>query len=748
MQLFKKTDYKWTFQNIGGSTRVKIQSGEDLRHLGELDQKMWTVLSCPVSGLEIDSKSLAYADNDADGKIHIGDVVATANWLTDAVVNPDILLQGSDSIALADINQESETGKKLYVSAVQILKNLGKEAESISIVDTSDSIAIFAKTRFNGDGIITENSTDAAEEKEVIAAAIAATGGADDRSGDKGVTGDQIEAFYAALADYKAWQEAKPKMVFAEDTANVLELHDALDAKVKDFFLRSRLAAFNAESTAALDVQVSRIEAISADNLTDKNDEIASYPLQRITGKAELDLTAPVNPAWDAQFSKLISIAVDKKKKSLTEAEWDEIGAKVAEYKAWLGAKAGATVESLGIDKVNEMLKADKKQALLDLVAQDKALEEEANGITAVDKLTHLHRDFYTLLRNYITLQDFYDKDQDVKAIFQAGTLIIDQRACHLCMRVTNPGAQASMAPTSGMYLIYCTCTAKGAPAPIEIVAAMTMGETGDLFVGKNCIFYDRNGLDYDAVVTKIIDNPISIKQAFWSPYRRMAKWAEDLINKRAAEKDAQIMADTTAKMADAKVPAEGEAPAVKPSFDIAKFAGIFAAIGMALGLIGAALADFFGSFTAWWHWIVFFVVLLLLISGPSMIMAWLKLRKRNIAPLLNANGWAVNAQSLVNIPFGATLTDEVHYPLVKIADPFAEKGMPAWKKWLIGIVSIAVIVCGLWLANLCAWAGFRSPLPCFNKPAEEEVVIEEQASATEEEAATMEVPEEPAAAE
>ena len=455
--------------------------------------------------------------------------------------------------------------------------------------------------------------------------------------------------------------------------------------------------------------------------------------MQRITGKAELDLTNPFNPAWAAQFEALKAIVIDKKQKTITEAEWDEIGATFAAYTAWQGAKAGTEVESLGIEKVNELLKQDKKASLLELVEQDKALEAEANGIAAVDRLTHLYRDFYTVLKNYITLQDFYDPNQDVKAIFQAGTLVIDQRACHLTMLVQNAGAQAALAPASGMYLIYCTCTSKQKPAPIEIVTAMTMGETGDLYVGKHCIFYDRQGLDWDATVSKIIDNPISIKQAFWSPYRRLTKWAEDLINKRAAEKDAKIMSDTTAKLQEAPTTGADGKPVAPQQFDIAKFAGIFAAIGMALGMIGAALASFFGAFTAWWHWIVFFVVLLLIISGPSMVMAWLKLRKRNIAPLLNANGWAVNAASIVNIRFGATLTDQVKFPLVKMADPFAKKGMATWKKWCISLACILVVVCGLWLGNLCAWAGLGSPLPYFNKPAAQEEVVELQTDATEE---------------
>ena len=48
--------YKWEFENIGGCSRVRISSGNDIAHLDELDIKMWTVLSCPAKGLEIEEK--------------------------------------------------------------------------------------------------------------------------------------------------------------------------------------------------------------------------------------------------------------------------------------------------------------------------------------------------------------------------------------------------------------------------------------------------------------------------------------------------------------------------------------------------------------------------------------------------------------------------------------------------------------------------------------------------------------------
>ena len=69
--LSKDQKYKWNFENIGGTLRVKITSGEEIAHLNELDTKMWTVLSCPVKGLEIDEKSLSYIDCFYRANIHI-----------------------------------------------------------------------------------------------------------------------------------------------------------------------------------------------------------------------------------------------------------------------------------------------------------------------------------------------------------------------------------------------------------------------------------------------------------------------------------------------------------------------------------------------------------------------------------------------------------------------------------------------------------------------------------------------------
>ena len=744
IQYSQSTDYKkqtmatkkhsWNYDNIGGSTRVKITTGADIAHLGELDLKKWTVLSCPTTGLNIDEKSLKYVDTDNDGRIRVTDVIATAQWLTAVLNDTEALINATDSIDIEQFNQENTDGKKLYNSAKQILVNLGKEGTVISLSDTKDISAIFAKTRFNGDGIITEQTAENDDEKAAISAIINTVGNMTDRSGEKGVNAELIEKFYQALNDYLAWNEAAVEAPYGADTDKAIEAYNALDIKIKDYFMRTKLASFSPESATKLDVQSALIEAISSDNLTGKSDEIATYPIARLTGKSELDIDAAINPVWASAFNTLISI-VKPKEKALTEKSWAEIGASFAAYTAWKAAKKGAEVEALGVETIKKLLADDKKQSLLDLVAQDAALKESADGIDMVDKFLHIFRDFYRLLRNFVTFQDFYSRNKNVKAIFQSGHLLIDQRECRMCMQVNDMAKHNTMAAASGMYLVYCDCTTKTSPTKLNIVAAITVGDIGDLAVGKNAIYYDNKGQMWDAVITKIIDNPISVGQAFWSPYRRMATTIENLISKSAADKDAAIMKDANAKIAavPTTAPKGEEAKTPAQPFDIGKFAGIFAALGMAVGMIGTALTSIFkGLFDLdWWQIIAAFVGIMLVISGPAMIMAWLKLRRRNIAPLLNANGWAINAASKISIPFGETLTDIARFPKLKIKDPYARKGIPTWKKWVISLSLIVVVLVVLWIGNIFASWGAASPLPVFDKEKVEVVELPAQEAAT-----------------
>jgi len=76
------------------------------------------------------------------------------------------------------------------------------------------------------------------------------------------------------------------------------------------------------------------------------------------------------------------------------------------------------------------------------------------------------------------------------------------------------------------------------------------------------------------------------------------------------------------------------------------------------------------------------------------MLIAFLKLRQRNLGPILDANGWAVNTKAAINIPFGSTLTKMAELPKGaerSLVDPFAEKKTP-WKRWVFLLVLLTAL--------------------------------------------------------
>ena len=555
--------HTWTYASIGGNVRVVIKNGKDIQHLAELDEKLWTVLACPTAGLEIPEESLKCMDTDGDSKIHISDVIASAEWLCKVLRDPQVLFENQASLSLTDI---------------------------------ADETLLAVATPLATDGVVT---------LEQVKAAIA---------------GATIEA------------QAAPEAPYAGD---VMGAYKACKDIYAQYF------------------QTAKVQALG----------LATLPA---------DAVIP----------------------GMTEEQFTEMGKQIADYEAGKATAEGANAAALTAAQ-----------------AQYKPLE----------KLLLLCRDFVTLLRNFVSFQDFYAKRgksllgrgnaQDAPwAIFQAGTLVIDQRACNLCLKVSDMGKHNAQAPDSGMFLIYCNCKHQATVQTMTIVAAMTVGEIRNLKVGKNALFYDRQGRDWEAEVVKIIDNPISIGQAFWSPYRKLGEWVSGLITKSAAEKEKKSFADMTAKLQTP--PAAGQAAQPAP-FDIAKFAGIFAAIGMAIGALGTFLTGLLTEVNqiadrGWWAIPTLIICILLAISGPSMVLAWTTLRNRNLAPLLNANGWDVNADAIVNVLFGNTLTEQAQYPIMKLKDPFQKKGLSKGSKWSIAIaaivlgIAIAVLVCYLVGVRVC----------------------------------------------
>ncbi len=676
----------WKFFRAGGFDQVRLDTGADLLALDELDQKLWVALACPTTGLEFDSNTLALIDTDKDGRIRAPELIAAVKWAGACLKNPDNLVKSASELPLGEINEGTPEGRQVLASAKHILASLGKkDAAVITLEDTADTAKIFSQTRFNGDGIIPPDSAEDEETQAVIDDIIECVGSEADRSGRPGVGQEKVDQFFGEARAYAEWWEQARAdstiLPLAASTADAAEAFQAVRAKVDDYFTRCRLAAFDPCAAAALNPEGKDYLVCAGKDLSLSSCEIAGLPLAQVGAGKPLPLKEGLNPAWAGAVASLetqIIRPLFDGQAFITESDWASINNKFAAYDAWTGAKAGGIVEKLGLERVQEILAGESEEKINGLIARDLALDPEFSAIAEVERLIRYYHDLYPLANNFVSFRDFYGRKE--KAIFQAGTLYLDQRSCDLCLTVSDAVKHGLMAGLSGIYLAYCDCFRKGSNEQMQIVAAFTNGDSDNLMVGRNGIFYDRKGRDWDATITKIVDNPISIRQAFWAPYKKAVRTIREQIAKRAANADQASVARLTQAAAKVEETAnKGPAPGPEPAKKVDP--GLIAAVGVGAAGIGGMVGGLLTGFLNLKGLMPLGVLaIILIISGPSMVLAWLKLRRRNLGPILDANGWAVNAKAKINLPFGASLTRVAALPpgaQRDLVDPFAEKRRP-----------------------------------------------------------------------
>jgi len=703
------TTRTWSFFRAGGVDQVKLNTGADLAALHQLDQKLWVSLACPAKGIEFDARTLELMDGDKDGRIRAPELVAAVQWAASVLKSVDELTKGASELPLTAIREDHDEGRHLAQAARRVLEGAGKAgAAALSVVDASSGVKAFDALPFNGDGAVPAESLTDADARKAAEDLLACVGGTPDRSGKTGFNAAGVEGFFGDVTAHLGWLKK------AEGSSDVLPLKDATAAayaayaavktKVDDYFARCRVAAFDARALAAVQRDEKEFLSLAAKEISLSAAEFKEFPLAHVGAQKPLPLKTGLNPAWAGAVATFAASAVTPlvgERAELTEAEWLKLGARLDAYAAWQAEKAGVRVEKLGPARLKELATGKHREALEKALAQEKEQEVVANALVNLEKLVRYNRDLLALANNFVSFRNFYTRAG--MATFQAGTLFLDQRSVDLCLRVEDAGKHAALAPLSGCYLAYCDCTRPASGEKMTIVAAFTNGDSDNLMVGRNGLFYDRAGKDWDATITKIVDNPISIRQAFFTPYKKLLRFVEDQINKRAAAADAANTDKLTTVASDVAA-ADAAKPPPEPhkKFDV----GTIAALGVAVGGITAALGGILGALFGLGIWMPLGVGGVLLgISLPSMAIAYLKLRRRNLAPLLDANGWAINARALLNVPLGRSLTRLAVLPPGSsrdVSDPFAEQKRP-WRTLTVAALFLLLVV-GWYVGKLDAY--------------------------------------------
>lgn len=655
---------KFNFFCAGGVEQLSIRNAEDLAAVEALDPKLWLAISMPTADICFDARTLSLIDSDNDGRIRVPEIKAAVAFVRENFSDFSSFFAGETAFPLTALKSESP----LFPTAQKLLDDAGNTDGKISAEAVQSAFSSFDAHPFNGDGLLSLASANGNADIENLLKDLFAVFGDEAAAG---ISPAHAEAFVAQAKAAIAWHEigesdAKNILPIGEKTAEAFAAIEAVRVKAEDFFARSRLASYDGSATESLNPSCSAIAQLAQSEIT--SDASKAFPLAHIRsekGVPVLPLADGVNPAWLSELTDLRDKALvpalnlSEKPASITETQWRELLAKFAAYATWIARKPTGNILTFSVERLREIVAQNPVETLAPLFERDNAEAPLRSALENLERLCLYSGNLLSLLRNYVSFADFYTLSPETT--FIAGKLYIDSRECSLCICVKDANAHAALAGKSNCFIAYCKCTRPSDGKAITIAAVLGDGDSDFLAVGRNGVFVDKDGNDWDATVIKIVEQPISLRQAVWAPYRKLARFVETQINNFAAAREKKV--DQSLSSGVENVAGTATAPATgtvaKPAFDLGKFVGIFAAIGLALGALGAALATIASAFMdlAWWQMPLVILGILLLISVPSVIITAMKLRRRTLGPILDANSWAINARAKINISLGKAYT-------------------------------------------------------------------------------------------
>ena len=335
---------------------------------------------------------------------------------------------------------------------------------------------------------------------------------------------------------------------------------------------------------------------------------------------------------------------------SIDRIGWKKVKAAFAPYRAWVAAKPVMNAGKLG-----------------DLVDEERVLRYK------------LH--LLEFLENFVSMRRLYAADES--ATFQMGTLRIDGKEMSLCFHVASEAAHSALSGKSNCCVLYLKLTRPSEKAERSVCAVVTAGAVAQLYVGRNGVFFDRDGKDWDAVVTKVVENQVSLAEAFWAPWRKLGEGVASTVKKFLGDKQAAAQKNVEAGTQNAQAGGAAMASSV-------------AAIGIGIGMVTAAAASLMAVVSGMnaKEVAISIVALVLVVSLPSMILTWFKLRKRDLGAILNAGGWAVNRPMYFSMKRARAFTKCAPNPM-----------------WLSTLLSIALVAGIIW--GLAAYQDYREKKAC-----------------------------------
>jgi hypothetical protein len=683
---------RFAFENYGGAYQVRIREADDLAVLQDLDDAFWMATSAPTHQFRCDPELLARLDGDRRGRILSDDMRAAAKWLLECLGDRSGVNERRNTLDLAALDAGNEHGERLLKAARRILENLGQAPDApIALEDIRNRKAIMARGSQNGDGVIPPENIDYEDLRQFASDILDTMGVVVDLNGEPGVDGNLLEQFLKQARDLLTWHERsasdpEPGQLFplGETTAAGHDAYLALKGPIDSYFLLCRVAAVGDMLERSL-----KQPTIDADLMGDQaymEAYLTEAPLAAPNPTGILTLQGDVNPHYREALATLCIQVLRPLLGSgftateLTEGDWLRVQEAFKPFEQWQQEKMGGDVEKLGPEKLRAYLLSDLPARLRAMIDADLDAGPELASVEDLEYLILLQHNFLDICNNFVSFPDLFDPNR--RAMFEIGRLIMEGLVFNFNLLVRDVEAHAASAKRSGIYLLYSEVTGGPKDTPFHIVTPVANRRVTSLGVNSRGVLFDRDDKEWDVRVVKAVDNPISFKEAIFAPFRRIASLIATAVEKvtAGAEKQLEVsITDTTgtlqqsvqegmtAPQAAPAAPVEPQAQAAATGSstirDLMLAGGVaFAAVGSSFAYIASKFAEMQGQH----GYTPLFIALgvgLAIIVVPTALIAFFKLRARNLNGILEASGWAINAHMRLTPRLAAILVQKPPHP-------------------------------------------------------------------------------------
>ncbi len=667
-------DERMAFSLYGNAPHLRLEAASDLEKALVLDEAHWVATSAPVDTFNTDPAFLSLLDANGDGRISCHDVRDAIRWLLSVLSDLSGVSDASSTLRLSAVNRETAEGTNIVGAADKVLAKIGRPgAEEISLAELRKVKQQSEAVPISESGVVLPDAADEPEIQQFIRDILATAGGVPHPSGNLGVDTDTLNRFLQAVKGFLNWQalgqipadsQRTDIMPLGKQTAAAYAALTPLKAKLDQYFAQSLALVLDDRFSQNMGWTETELQSLDLDDPAVIEEVLQKAPLAKATSERTLNLAAAINPFYAERIEIFFQETVKPvlgERQTLNAREWQELRLIFSAHENWLQSKSGAMVEPLGTEKLQAYLEPRYAKIVADLIADSRGTAIIMDNLRLTEKLLLFQCHLLRFANNFVSFPELYDTR--ARALFELGSLVMDGRRFNFAVRVANRAEHVNVAKTSSLCVLYATVMPKDGRPAYEVSAPVTSGSKGNLCLGKRGVFYDVEGRENDARILDIIENPISFWEALLSPFKRIGKLLSGKIEAWTTAAGTKLETTTSSAFTQVGQPLPSTptapAPAGSGATGMLMGAGVAtAALGSATAYIAKTLAE-----TSWLAILTGVLGAVLLVLIPIGIIAFFKLRRRDLSAILEGSGWAINARMRLTSKQGRFFTQHPKYP-------------------------------------------------------------------------------------